>query len=91
MITPESGRVAVVLPLDRFKAWEAIAESKGFQLRRRCWIRGNPEAEVSRAMLEWTNGAEITLDETEVVIENQRGVLNSTYLHWAHPFLLEKT
>jgi len=91
LITSGSGGVAVVLPLDRVKAWESIAESKGFQLRRRCWIRGNQEAEVSRAMLEWTNDAEITLDETEVVIEDRRGVLNSTYLHWAHTFLLEKT
>ena len=90
LITPESGRLAVVLPLDRLKAWEAIAEDKGFHLRRRCWIRGNQKAEISRAMLEWTNGSEITLDEAEVVIEDQRGVLNSTYLHWAHPFLLEK-
>jgi tRNA1(Val) A37 N6-methylase TrmN6 len=90
MITPESGSVAVVLPLDRVKAWETIAEGKGFKLRRRCWIRGNQEADISRAMLEWTYGAEIIVEETEVVIEDQRGVLNQSYLHFAHSFLLEK-
>ncbi len=90
MITPQSGSVAVVLPLDRVKAWETIAEGKGFKLRRRCWIRGNQEADISRAMLEWTNGAEIIVEETEVVIEDQRGVLNQSYLHFAHSFLLEK-
>ncbi len=90
MITSESGRVAVVLPLDRVKAWDLNAEESGFKLSRRCWIRGNKQADVSRAMLEWTKGAEINVEETEVVIEDQRGVLNSSYLHWAHPFLLEK-
>lgn len=90
LITPESGRVAVVVPLDRVKAWEDIAERNGFKLGRKCYIRGNHEAEVSRLILEWTNGSDVVFEEAQVIIEDQRSVLNASYLKWTHPFLLEK-
>jgi tRNA1Val (adenine37-N6)-methyltransferase len=83
-------RVAVVLPIDRMGAWEAMAIDEGFCLVRKCWIKGNAGSDVSRVLLEWSSIPFSTLEEMEVVIEDSRGVLNASYQKWTHPFLLEK-
>ena len=87
----EKGRVAVVLPLDRIKIWEEQAVQYGMTLRRKCWIKGNQTAPISRVLLEWAlNKDDFHFIESEVIIEQERGVLNSSYLGWTHSFLLEK-
>lgn len=86
----EGGRIAVVLPIDRVSAWEELACTEGFHLLRKCWIKGNAESSFSRVMLEWTQTRESNLDETEVVVEDKRGVLNASYLDLTKSFLVEK-
>lgn len=87
----EKGRVAVVLPLDRIKTWEEQAAHYGMTLRRKCWIKGNQTAPISRVLLEWAlNKDGFHFVESEVIIEQKRGVLNSSYLNWTQDFLLEK-
>jgi tRNA1Val (adenine37-N6)-methyltransferase len=83
-------RIAVVLPIDRMGAWEAMAIDEGFCLVRKCWIKGNAGSDVSRVLLEWSSIPFSALEEMEVVIEDSRGVLNASYQKWTHPFLLEK-
>ncbi len=91
LLKRENGRIAVVLPLDRMKMWEEQAALNGMKLQRKCWIRGNQTAEVSRVLLEWVfKMDEVHCDETEVIVELERGVLNNSYLTWTQPFLLEK-
>jgi hypothetical protein len=41
-------------------------------------------------MLEWTNAQQSKCDEMEVVVEDERGVLNASYQGWTKSFLLEK-
>jgi tRNA1Val (adenine37-N6)-methyltransferase len=84
------GRIAVVLPIDRMGAWEEMAREDGFHLHRKCWIKGNASSSVSRVMLEWTNVQQLALEEMEVVVEDERGVLNASYQGWTKSFLLEK-
>lgn len=91
VLNHERGRIAVVLPLDRMKMWEEQASLHGMTLQRKCWIRGNQTAEISRVLLEWIfKMDEMNCDETEVVVEQERGVLNNSYLTWTQAFLLEK-
>lgn len=91
LLNHEKGRIAVVLPLDRMKTWEEQASCNGMSLQRKCWIRGNQTAEVSRVLLEWVfKMDEVHCDETEVIVELERGVLNNSYLTWTQSFLLEK-
>ena len=92
LLNDQIGRVAVMLPLDRMKPWEELSSIHGMKVRRRTWIRGNQNSEASRVLLEWDCNLlddAIAID-TEVIIENERGVLNYSYLHWTHAFLLEK-
>ena len=84
------GRIAVVLPIDRMGAWEELAQEDGFHLHRKCWVKGNAASSVSRVMLEWISAQQSKCDEMEVVVEDERGVLNASYQGWTKSFLLEK-
>ncbi len=92
VLNNEEGMVAVILPLDRMKIWDDYASQNGMTLRRKCWIRGNHSARITRVLLEWSTVGviESSLSEDEIVVENSRGALNVSFLRWVDAFLLKK-
>lgn len=82
-----SGRLAVVIPVERIHHWKAEAERLQFFLNRQCAIKGHSEAAISRYLLEWTF-QETACEETELILEQSRGVKSTEYLNWVEAFYL---
>jgi tRNA1Val (adenine37-N6)-methyltransferase len=82
-----NGRLAVVIPVERIHHWKAEAERLQFFLNRQCAIKGHAEAAISRYLLEWTF-QETACGETELILEQSRGVKSTEYLKWVDAFYL---
>lgn len=54
----DGGRLAMVVPLEEEARLEAEAESQGYQLLRKCRVRGHDKAPWKRVLLEWQKGKE---------------------------------
>lgn len=82
-----NGRLAVVIPVERIHHWKSEAERLQFFLGRQCAIKGHAAATISRYLLEWTF-QETTCEETELILEESRGVKSTEYLKWVDAFYL---
>jgi tRNA1Val (adenine37-N6)-methyltransferase len=81
------GRLAVVIPVERIHFWKAEAERLQFTLVRSCAIRGHEEAAITRYLLEWGFHSG-SCEESELVLEQSRGVRTEACNDWVRDFYL---
>jgi tRNA1Val (adenine37-N6)-methyltransferase len=84
----DNGKLAMILPVGRFKEAILIAEEAGLQLHRILNVRGNQDAPVKRVLLEW--GMEKrALKTAELFIETGvRGIFSEEYRRLTDMFYL---
>jgi tRNA1Val (adenine37-N6)-methyltransferase len=83
------GKLAIILPFDRFQEAMVLARENGLFLSRRLDIRGNPLAPAKRILLEWGR-QDRTAEMAELVIESGgRGVYTEDYKRLTGEFYLD--
>lgn len=82
------GRVSLVLPTERFAAFQKAAEAEGFYLRRLLEMHTRPQKPVKRLLMEWRKEAG-PLEKKALVLHEGEGY-SPTFQELTNAFYLQK-
>ena len=82
------GRLAIVIPTDRESEMLELAEKHQVHLKRRCRVKGNPEADFKRVMMEFSFFDDELIEE-ELCLRDEQGKFSSAYLELVDDFYLD--
>ena len=82
------GRLAIVIPTDRESEMLELAEKHQVHLNRRCRVKGNPEADFKRVMMEFSFFDDELIEE-ELCLRDEQGKFSSAYLELVDDFYLD--
>lgn len=88
----ESGSIAMVIPYDSIDSICRQASEAGFCLWRKCLVKGNPEAPIKRALLQWRikdNAYQVAEESTILILESQPGIPTEEYRKLCRDFYLK--
>lgn len=87
-----SGRVAMIIPSDEIEPVEKYASELGYQLERKCRVRGHEGAPWKRCLLQWGKGCEADLkgySEKCLTLESSPGIPTDDYRSLCKDFYLK--
>lgn len=87
-LTPE-GRLAMIVPYDRFEELDKTAGACGLHLHRACGVRGHRSAPLKRVMLEFTKNDYGESIKTELILEESPNIPTAEYRHLCKDFYLK--
>lgn len=83
----EQGRLNLILPYEELNRVEALAKQHGLNLNRLTKVKGTPQAEYKRILIEVSKQS-LTCIETELVIEVARHQYTKEYINLTRDFYL---
>lgn len=91
MIIRQGGSVAMVVPCDSSEDLEEYALSLGYELERKCMVRGHEKAPWKRVLLQWQYGKERmdTAEISNLTLETASGIPTDEYRTLCKNFYLK--
>ncbi|NVJ89331.1 MAG: methyltransferase [Flavobacteriaceae bacterium] len=87
-ILSEEGVFGVIIPKSEFEEFTDIAKTNKLYLNRSCWVKGNPEVDVKRVMLEFSFQQKPVIKE-QLIIETERHKYTVDYINLTKDYYLK--